>query len=230
MANEPEAYDPEKARNQVSDALTRGSVLVVDDPEKCIQAREWRRMAWLLYKEAEKHYDKIKKPINAAVKGIRTQEKQDLEPMDQLMELLDPKIVQFEENEKRQQELLQRQLTEQATKLAQETRDARIQELENAGEHQRAEELRKQPIFIPPVVIPERRDWLPGEGRDLKYSVDEEKIDILALAAAVANGQLPQTAIEPHLPTLNKLAEAIKDTGEIPGCKIVRRVVITQRQ
>lgn len=223
------SYEPVKSRNQASDALLKASVLIIQDDESWYAAREMRRMCKLLDKAAEKHYEQVKKPMNLAIATIRNQENTDREPMEKAIEILDPKILDWEEEQKRLRAALQARLEENARAQAQAARDAEIARFEKAGNQRAADDLRKQPLYIPPVIVPENNAWLDGEGRNEKWQVDEVSIDIVKLAAAVADGRIGPGVFKIHLPSLNDLAEIKQDTGEIPGCKIIRKRGITQR-
>ena len=45
--------------------------------------------------------------------------------------------------------------------------------------------------------------------------------DLAALVAAVAAGEVPLAALEPHLPFLNQQARALKDELRYPGVQVV---------
>jgi hypothetical protein len=125
-------------------------------------------------------------------------------------------------------------MQEQARERAQAARDDQVAQLVAAGNQRAADELKRQPLFIPNIVLPDDFVPLQGEGRKSNCEIkgDEkhlEAINILELAAAVASGQLPENAIKPNFTVLNNLAEAVGKSGTIPGCQIVEVVTITQR-
>jgi len=229
MASEPIVYDPNQARNQVGDALVKASVLVVDNPDAYLKARELRRMAKLLLKAAEAHYKKMKQPLDVAKKAIIEEENKDCDPMALMIETLDPRIIAYEDNEEKERERLRCDLQERSRKHAQEARDQQIAEYEKAGNQRAADDLRAQPLFVPPVVIPESKDFLDGEGRNESWSVDEQSIDVDKLADAVAAGRVPKNAMAPNMTVLNGLAKTLKESFDVPGCKAVRKRGITQR-
>lgn len=230
MTTDLTKFDPAAARNQAGDMLLKSTVLVVDDTESWYRAREMRRDSKLLLKTAEAHYKLVKAPMNEAIKKIREMEIKDCEPMEMVIENLDPKIIHFEEEEDRRRAELQAKMEEQARENAQTARDAELERLHAAGKTQEAMELYKRPLFIPPVILPPARDMLPGESRNETWYVEEETIDIIELAKAVVAGTLPSTAIEPSMKTLNGMAKAIKDSATLPGCEIKHKFGITQRE
>jgi hypothetical protein len=186
-------------------------------------------MCKLLDRQAEKHYDQVKKPMNLAIATIRGQEKADREPMGQAIEQLDPKILAWEEEQRRRYEDLRARLQDDARQRAQLARDTQIAEFEKAGNQKAADDLRKQRLFVSEIVLPEFTGWLEGESRTEKWIVQEDAIDLLAVAQAVVDGRLPSNVLAPNLAALNNLARAIKDSGEIPGCKIICEKGIGQR-
>jgi len=225
----PNDLDEIQARNQIGDMLLKASTLAVADEASWFQTRIWRRDIALLYKRAEKWFAEIKEPQNKAIAVTRKKEHEILDPADKVLDLFDHKILEFEKHRVDLRAQQVRDMEQQSRDRAQQARDDQIAQLERRGDQRGADELRKQPLYIPPVVLPDDFVPLPGEGRSAYCEVDEENVDIVALAAAVASGQLPPTAIKPHFPTLHGLADAVGASGKIPGCNIVPVVKITQR-
>lgn len=229
MPDTPVPYERKEVVTQAADGLLQAQLIEVNSHESAHKAREIRRMEKILDKVAEAHYKLMKKPWDEGKKKIMEQEESDREPMALAMELLDPKILAWEEEEDRRRLAFQEKLTRDALERAKASRDEMIARFEAAGNQKAADDLRQEPLYVPPVVIPEPWDYLPGEGRLESWGVEQETIDLMELAKAVVEGKLPLGLIAPNVPALNKMATALKETFNIPGCKARKKRSITQR-
>lgn len=108
--------------------------------------------------------------------------------------------------------------------------DQKIIEYERELEERHREKQRALMNESLPPTLPDWRNWLDGEGRSELWSVDEESIDLMALVEAIARKEQPLTLIKPNIVALNALARALKESFSIPGCKVRKRIVITQRE
>lgn len=224
-----EIVDLNQAKNQAADILAWGTAVVVDNPEVWRQAREKRAGLKKLLAAIEAHFKKMKQPWDEGKKKILTEEKAYVEPIESALDQLDPKILSYDEEFFRDRKVLQSQLQEDARHHAEEERLRQASDLEKDGDHEGARRLMEQPLYVPPVKVPEFSDWLNGEGRNETWGVDEERIDIIALAKAVVEGAQPAELICPNTKALNAMAKALKETFAVPGCRAVRRRGITQR-
>jgi wobble nucleotide-excising tRNase len=228
MANEIEPIDESVAKQEVGTALVRASTIEVVDESSWYQARVWRRDLDLLHKRAQKWFKEIKSPMNKAIQTIRDKEKEIVDPAEETIAKFDEKILDFEKHRVETRAQLQRDMQEQARERAQESRDLQVLRLEANGDQRSADELKRQPLFVPNIVLPDDFVPLQGEGRKTKHRVKEE-VNLKDLAAAVASGQLPENAIEPNFTVLHSLAEAVGKSGKIAGCEIIEVTTITQR-
>jgi len=220
-------YDGQKIKRDGADALIKASTLRVADTESWYKAREVRRMAKLLDREAERHYKEIKAPINKMRIDILELEDLDRKPMIDAMEMLDPQILSYEEKENLVRQKLQTKLEQDARREAEAAREQEVSLLIKAGDYERAEELKRQPLHIPPVVVPPGNELLEGEGRMETW--EAEVFDLVVLCQAVLNGRVPLNAIQANQSALNGMARALKDSFEIPGCRVRKKRSIIQR-
>lgn len=63
----------------------------------------------------------------------------------------------------------------------------------------------------------------------VRYVYSAECFNRLELVKAVAAGSQPIAAVEEHLPTLNRLANAMKEGFSVPGCRLLKRPVDNRR-
>jgi hypothetical protein len=228
MANEIEPIDESVAKQEVGTALVRASTIEVVDESSWYQARVWRRELALRKNRFIAWFDEMKKAQNAALKVTRGKENAIVEPAEDSIALWDTKILNFELHRVETRAQLQRDMQEQARERAQAARDDGVAQLEAAGNQRGADELKRQPLFVPNIVLPDDFVPLQGEGRKSRHKVKEE-VNLKDLATAVASGQLPENAIEPNYTVLHSLAEAVGKSGKIPGCVIIEVTTITQR-
>jgi len=219
-------YDDRKLRSDGADALIKASTLKVNDTETWYAAREVRRRAKLLDHVAEKHYKEVKAPINEMRRKILDMEDNDRAAFKQVFDLLDPQIISYEEQENLLRANLQSKLEADARRQAQQVRIAQIRQLNEAGEIKRALELEREPLYVPPVVVPPGNEMLDGEGRMETW--EAEITDMRELCKAIVDGRVPQNVLVAG-PALNGMARALRDSFEVPGVRAKRKRSITQR-
>jgi len=218
MADDLVPIDKDKVKTQGADLLTFATSIMVVDESSWYEAREKRQLLDELDKTAEKWFKKLKQPSTIAHRAITDAEKEIRDPLEAAFEALEPKILDFEKDYfEVQRPRLQRQMQEQAAQRAQEERDAEVEGLVKAGNQKAADELRAQPLYVPPIVLPEFNGWLEGESRTKNWTIDEDSIDIMALAKAVLEGKVPVNCLAPNTTALRSLAKALKDTFNVPG-------------
>lgn len=225
-----ELIDLQKVKLEAADKLTFASAVTVDNPEIWRRAREYRAGVKKLYAGIEKHFKRMKAPWDEGKKKILAEEKLYAGPCEDALELLDPKILAFEEELIRDRAELQRRLQEQARQRAMDEQLAEAGEAEKDGDHERAQQILNRQLFVPPVVLPDlEKEFYPGEGRNEGWAVDADTIDLMTLAKAVVEGQVAANLIAPNTQALNAIARALKETFNVPGCRAIKRRGITQR-
>lgn len=229
MAEKEESVDLTIIKTEVLDRLTWAHAIDLKEESDWIQAREARRTIALHEKQIDKHFKRVKAPINAAHKGILAIEKEYAVPIAMVLNILDKKILTFEEEYFAERALLARQLQAAELDRAETERLHHADELQKAGDYAASAALMDQPLRVPQVVVPEYSGWLPGEDRAEVWKVEEETIDIMALARAVIDGTVAAACIVPNVAVLNTLAKALGPTFNVPGCKAQKHTEIKQR-
>lgn len=64
----------------------------------------------------------------------------------------------------------------------------------------------------------------------VRYQYSAEVVSLDDLITAVAANRAPVTCLEPHMPTLNRLAAASKEGFQIPGCRLNKRPIDDRRR
>jgi hypothetical protein len=95
--NDFEVIDLPEVLTKVKDSLTFASVVEIKDESTWLKAREIRRAVALSEKIIDKHFTRIKKPWDEGKKKILDLEKEYTAPIEMLFEILDKKIVDYEE-------------------------------------------------------------------------------------------------------------------------------------
>ena len=67
------------------------------------------------------------------------------------------------------------------------------------------------------------------EGPAVRYQYSAEVVDLYKLVKAVADGSAALTCVEANVPTLNRIAAAMKDGFQLPGCKLCKKPVDNRR-
>ena len=188
------------------------------------------------------HYKRLKDPFNTAIKNLREMEASDLQPWEQVGQIVDPAIVQVREQDRRERqaqadrEQRERQAErDKALKDAQELQDI-LDELaaEKAGTPEgdalvtaalaQPEPVREVVAYVPPV----KQDPMQGMMERRDYSA--EVVQPAALVAAVAEGRVPAFAVQPAMIWLNSYAADKKVEGEIlPGVIGVCKITLVRR-
>lgn len=89
---------------------------------------------------------------------------------------------------------------------------------------QEAAAIIDEPVQVAPVVIPKAVPKMQG-GPVYREIWSAECVDIVMLCRAVAEGKASRECVLPNMPTLNKMATALKSTMNIPGVRAASRRV-----
>lgn len=122
----------------------------------------------------------------------------------------------------------ERELQEQARLEEEKQKKALDKKIEKAiinGDLNKVEELKekKEDIYIAVPVLATQD--LKVEGLQIRKRWTAEVTDLMALVKAIANGQVPISAVDANMPTLNKMALVNKDTMPVPGVKFYQKEI-----
>jgi len=110
----------------------------------------------------------------------------------------------------------QRKAEAEARRQAEEAALAAAVQAEAEGDATAADAIINEPIEVAPVIVPKTAPAASrlSAGRTVWYA---EVTSLTDLCKAIAEGRQPVTLIEANMPTLNKMASALKSTMNIPG-------------
>lgn len=166
----------------------------------------------------------LKKPILEAGKAIDAFFAKPIESLSAAKSALKRAILAFDQ----EQERIRREEEARLRKIQQEEQERLAKEAEEAeqsGDHAAAEAIIQQAADLPPAVVhmPEAPK-VAGVKKQTRWSA--ELVDIKALCAAVASGQVPAIAVEANMKFLNQQAVSLHEAFNIPGAKAVSREVL----
>jgi hypothetical protein len=210
-----------------SDSLTlvekAQSILVVDQrthddaAELHIAIRELR-------KKVDEHYDPLIKQAfathRAAIAAKDTVDK----PLEQAQRIIKPKVIAFEQDQERIRRELERTAQEEARRREEEARLAlAVQAEEMQAAPEVVEEILSRPMpTIAPTVAP---IYQKTKGFTSRENWSAEVTDIKALCRAVADRTASENLVMGNGPALNQMARAMKQSFNVPGCRVVKEVV-----
>jgi colicin import membrane protein len=131
--------------------------------------------------------------------------------------------TEAEDRRRREEEA---RLREIARKAEEDARVAEAADLEAAGEGELAQQVLEMPAFAPSPTLP-KPAAAAGVTTQLRWKA--ELVDLRALCRAVADGTAPIEAVSANMPTLNRLAVALKQSFNVPGVRAVSERSVTAR-
>ena len=156
-----------------------------------------------------------KQKADATKKAILDLEKKLLAPAEQVVGIVDEKMLEWSTTQERIQVEAQRKAEEAAQKEAERARAKEIKQAEKSGDIARAEALEEAPVVAAPVVVESR---IPtGTGATVRKTWKGECTDLKALVAAIAAGTLPINLVEPNQSALDAYAKATGGQVSMPG-------------
>jgi vacuolar-type H+-ATPase subunit E/Vma4 len=145
-------------------------------------------------------------------------------PVEQAKRIIKPKITSWEDEQRRIQAELQRQAEKQARKIEEEARLALAVQAEQQGAtEETVAEIIETPVqIVVPVVAPTFQK-VKGFTSRAYYSC--EVVNFAALVQAAALNPNMMCYLLPNDSALNKLADSMKETFKLPGCKLNKSMV-----
>lgn len=225
----PEIYEVEtKALSLVEQA---GMVKIEDTKSYEVAGFLWKTIGDVIV-EVKDTFDPICDAAHKAHKAATDKRSKYLDPLQSAHKEVKRLMGTWESEQERIRLAEQKRLEEIARK---EEEDRRIQEAIEAEEQaksngataheaaQEAEAIINEPIYVPPVVLPKETPKVKGLSFREVWSA--EVFDIKALCAAVAYGKVSLECVMGNMPVLNKMANALKSTLNVPGVKATSRRV-----
>lgn len=167
-----------------------------------------------------------KRRAEAARKALVDEQGRMESPLVEAETLLKRSLLKWDEEQERVRQEQERQLQEEARKRAEALtlEAAAAMESEavatgNAEMLQEAQDILEQPIETPLVTVSKGMPRVQGITYRDNWKA-HDRIDIKALAAAVADGRASINFLVPNMTALNQFARATKGTQDVPGVRI----------
>lgn len=211
---------------------SRAAGLKVVDRESCLNASTLLRSIKTLRGQVQQWFSphleaamETKRKAEAARKGLADEQARMEAPLIEAETILKRSLLAWEQDQERARAEEERRLQEEARQRAEqvtlEAAAALEREAAETGDEdmrQEAENILLQPIEPPVVSVAKMVPKVQGVTyRDMWKA--HPQIDIKALAAAVAAGNVPTTFLVPDMTAINAFARATKGTHPVPGIR-----------
>jgi len=169
---------------------------------------------------------KITKPLLLGIENTRALFRGPKQKANDVKDILNNRMVEWAEEQKRKERELQQKLEQQARKRAEEEVLKAAIEAEEAGEKEEAEQIIAEPVYVPPIRV--ASEIPKSKESHIRETWSAEVIDVMALVKGIAEGKVDIQAIEPNnlIKThsfLNTMASRYKLTLNIPGVRAVSK-------
>ena len=191
------------------------AVVVVDAESYTAAGLMWKTIKDMM-KEIEDTFNPIIEQAHKAHKKALEQKAKYYSPLDQASRNVKKLMSDYDEEQRRIAEAEARRLQEIARKAEEERRLQEAILAEEAGEKEEAAAILEEPVYVPPVQVQKATPKLQG-GPVYREVWSARVTDIRALCRAVADGKASPECVMGNMPTLNRMATALKATMQIPG-------------
>lgn len=162
-----------------------------------------------------------KKKAFDAHKAVVAAEKKLLEPLQALKKTINDALSAWHAKVRAEERARAAELAAEQRRIAQEQQKATAKALEDAGQKEAAQQVREQPVIVP--AAPVSVATAPLAASTFIETWEGECTDIKALAAAVAAGTVPESALMVNQTLLNQQARTLKASFRWPGCRAFPR-------
>lgn len=196
--------------------VDQAKAVVVKDAESYTAAGLMWKTIKDMMKEIEDTFNPIIDQAHKAHKKALEQKAKYYSPLDQASRNVKKLMSDYDEEQRRIAEAEARRLQEIARKAEEERRLQEAILAEEAGEKEEAAAILEEPVYVPPVQVQKATPKLQG-GPVYREVWSARVTDIRALCRAVADGKASPECVMGNMPTLNRMATALKATMQIPG-------------
>jgi len=169
--------------------------------------------------DIKEHYRPLKKAADDAHKLLVKSEKDSLEPVNEARKLIKAKCIAWDDEQERLRQEEERRLQEIAQKQAEEEALAMAAQAEAEGDTDYAEAIIGEPVVVAPVAVP-RVSPPPSRLTAARSSWDANVYDLMALVRHVAENPHLVNYLSANTTALNGLAKSLKRTDlNLPGVR-----------
>lgn len=211
----------ERLQAEANDMLGRVDAFQILDQESLKLACEERNTISDKIKAVKAHHAPIKKSAKATHTEACNAEKRAMEPWQKAQGLLEPKIIAFQEQQKRIKAQRDREAEEVARRQSEELQEMQVDQAVAAGASDAEIDamIDAPPPAVAVVAPPPPIQRVVGSATVSTYKA--EVYDLNALISAVATGRAARNYLQANQTTLNKWAAATEGRERIPGVTVV---------
>jgi len=214
----------DKVEQKALSIVDQAKAVQVTDAETYTAAGEMWKVIGDMMKEVSDTFDPIIAAAHTSHKKALEQKAKYFKPLDDARRNVKKLMSDYDLEQERIRREEQRRLEEEARKREEERRLQEALNAEAAGDNEEAEAILDEPVRVAPVIVQRSTPKMTG-GPVYREVWSAEVTDIKALCRAVANGQASPECVMGNMPTLNRMATALKATLNIPGVRAVSRRV-----
>jgi hypothetical protein len=194
-------------------------LIKIETAAQYVEAGELLKTVKGLRAEIDATFDPIISKAHEAHKEALSQKKKVDAPLVEAEGILKPQIGAYlrEEERKRQAEELRLQKEAREREEAEQLSKADI--LHEIGEVDAANEVLREEIYVPPVVLPSAAPKVSGISMRETWSA--QVVDLMKLVKAVAEGKAPIQCLSANTIFLNQQSRSMKAALNYPGVKAV---------
>lgn len=221
---------------------SRARGLSIVDRESCTNASLLLRSVKTLRVQVQQWFAphleaamETKRKAEAARKALADEQARMEQPLVDAETILKRGLLAFEQEQERLRLAEEQRLQEEARKHAETVTLAAAAALEreavetgDEAMRQEAEDILSQPIETPVVSVAKAVPKVQGVTYRDNWKA-HPAVDIKALAAAVAAGNVPTTFLVPDMTAINQFARATKGTHPVPGIRFFNDRQVTAR-
>jgi len=209
--------DSTELEGKISEHVELAKAVKITTEEQYVQAGELRAGLKALDKEAEATFKPIKQGIDASKKIVLDEEKRIRNPLADAGEILNPKLIAWEDEQERLRKAKERALNELARKKAEKEAKVEAKALEKGGRNEEAAIVRETPVETT-VVVPTSTPQVKGLVRRENWHY--EVTNFKAVLAAVMEGQHPAAILQLNDSVVGAQVRSLKADFKCPGIRV----------
>lgn len=171
---------------------------------------------------------KITRPLLEGIENARALFREPKQKANDAKNILNTRMVEWAEEQKRKEREEERQLQEIARKRAEEEALQQALEAEAAGEKEEAQKIIEEPVYVPPIKIVS--EVPKSKESHIRETWSADVFDpmipdqcLLITVKAIAEGKAPLQAVQYDMTFLNGQARSYKQGMNIPGVRAVSK-------
>lgn len=193
--------------------------LVIQNDKHYVSAGDFLKSLRDIQSEIRETFDPAIHAAHEAHKAVLAAKAKHAKPIEEAERIVKDKMLGYQDDRERQRRAEEARLREAARQQEEEDRNARAQQLIEAGKPEEALAILDQEVEPPPVIL---RAGVPKiKGVIQREGIKAEVYDLMALVKGVASGAVPIALIEPNMKAINAMMRAADGKLKLPGVQVV---------